>query len=171
MPQGIYCMDANLDKDNIDVSDDNIFLQLLIEKHNITPKQLAGWTGRSLKMIYKYLAGDCTIPSIVWRTIFDHTLDVTVFNIIKGDIPCILATMTGTDYANDYDALKHLLKMRKTQLHCEELVLRILEDGVIDQSDLTTIANFKLAFPDMINSQVQMHQAIIRKFEKLEAKA
>ena len=55
------------EKESIDVSDDNIFLQLLCEKHNISPKQLASWTGRATSTVYKYLAGEIAIPSVIWR--------------------------------------------------------------------------------------------------------
>jgi len=157
------------DKDNIEVSDDNIFLQLLMEKHKIEPKQLAGWTGRKLTTIYKYLSGECTIPSVVWRSIFDHTRDVVVFNVIRGDIPCIISTTSNDDFSFGTDALKQLINMRKSQLKVEEYIVNILEDGRIDKSDLTAIANFKLAFPDMIDAQVRMHQAIITAYRKAEA--
>jgi hypothetical protein len=158
-----------IDKDNIDVSDDNIFLQLLMEKHKIEAKQLAGWSGRKQTTIYKYLSGECTIPSIIWRTIFDHTLDVVVFNIIKGDIPCIMSTVSNEDFSVDSETLKQVLRMRKSQLKVEDLIVQILEDGRIDKSDFQVIANFELAFPEMINNQIKIHQAIINAKKKFEA--
>lgn len=156
---------------DIDVSDDNIFLQLLLEKHNISPKQLAGWTGRACSMIYKYLAGEFTIPSVIWRSLFDHTLDVTVFNIIRGDIPCILATITNQGFEPDAATLKQLLNMRQKQLNLESYILKILSDGEINGKDSEAIANFKLAFPDMIQAQAKIHQAIITAYRKSEAQA
>jgi hypothetical protein len=158
-----------INKDEINVSDDNIFLQLLLEKHNINAKQLACWTGRASSTIYKYLSGEITIPSVVWRSIFDHTLDVAVFNVVRGDIPCVIAPLDKVGISLNAASLSKLLEVRKRQLKCEEYVLQILADGKVDASDIAAIANYKLAFPDMVSSQAQIYQAILNAHAKAEA--
>lgn len=158
-----------MDKDNIDVSDDYLELQRLLDEHKITPKTLATWAGRSLVTIYKYLSGECTIPMIIWRSIFAHTFDIKVFNLVRGDIPIIVVSPTDEDLSFGTDSLRELLSMRQKQLKLEEYILQILEDGQIDSSDRTAVANFRLAFPDMINAQARMHQAIINEYKKYEA--
>lgn len=159
----------NQDKDNIDVSDDNQFLQMLMEKHNITPKQLASWSGRKLTTIYKYLSGECTIPSIVWRSVFERTFDIAVFNIIRGDTPIIVVSPTNEDLSIGTNALAALVSMREKQLKLEEYILQLMADGNINGNDTEAIANFNLAFPDMINSQARLHQAVIAAQKRFEA--
>jgi len=154
-------------KDN-DVSDDNIFLQLLLEKHNISARQLKGWTGIAESTIYKYLSGERTIPSIIWRSIFAHTHDIAVFNLIAGDVPCIIATISKQPFVLNSDALRQLLMMRQKQLYLEQLILDILEDGRVDSSDTKAVANYRLAFPDMVTAQAQIYQAILNAYSKTE---
>ncbi|HAL45491.1 MAG: hypothetical protein A2Y12_08775 [Planctomycetes bacterium GWF2_42_9] len=161
-----------IDKD-IDVSDDYNFLDLLMQKHSITAKQLAGWVGRDLRTIYKYLSGELTIPSVIWRSIFDHTLDSAVFNIIRGDTAVIVVAPTNEDLSLDTSACQALLDMRLKQLELEKYVLQLMQDGQINGTDTEAIAKFNLAFPDMINAQARLHQAVIaaqRKFEALHAR-
>ena len=157
-----------MEKDKIEVSDDNIFLQTLLEKHGISPKQIAGWTGRGVSTIYKYLSGELTIPSVVWRAIFDHTLDPTVFAIVRGDIPCVVTPLVSITCPQGA-SLKRLLEMRKKQLSLENYMLQILENGKIDVSDVTAIANFKLAFNDAIEAQEGIYRAITNECSKAEA--
>jgi hypothetical protein len=151
---------------DIEVSDDYIFLQLLLEKHGIEAKQLAGWIGRATSTIYKYLSGELTIPSVIWRSIFDHTLDIAVFTVIRGNIPCIIAPLIKAMVGPDAATLGKLIDMRQKQLTCEQYILKILQDGKIDQSDTAAIANYKNAFPEMISVQAQLHQAILHEYSK-----
>lgn len=151
---------------DIDVSDDNIFLQQVMEKHGITVKQLAMFTGRAAPTIYKYLSGDLTIPSIVWRSIFERTADVTIFNLFIGSIPCSIAPLVPLKAGPNKATLASLLTMRKKQIAVEGYVLRILADGEIDESDNIAIANYRLAFPDMVSAQTQIFQAIIAAHNK-----
>lgn len=150
------------------MSDDNIFLQLLLEKHKIEAKQLAGWTGKASSTIYKYLSGELTIPSVVWRAIFDHTLDIAVFNIVKGDLPCIISPIALIMIPPDAVTLDKLLEERQKQIDCERYILQILRDGKIDSSDTLAIANYRRAFPEMIATESQIYQAILHEYSKLE---
>jgi len=150
-----------IDRDKIEVSNDCDFLQLLMDKHNINAKQLAGWIGRAPTTIYKYLSGENTIPSVIWRAIFERTHDIAVFNIVRGDLPCVIAPLIQVMIPPDAASLQQLLNMRRKQLKCEEYIVQILSDGKIDSSDIAAIANYKLAFPDMVSSQAQIYQAIL----------
>jgi len=159
-----------INKDNVDVSDDNIFLDLLLQKHGITVKQLAGWTGRAASTIYKYLSGEQTIPSVIWRSIFDHTFDIVVFNIIRGDIPCVIAPLIEVMIPPDAATLGKLLEARRRQIKCEEYVLQILQDGKIDASDEQAIKSYKAAFAEMISTESQIYQAILHGHSKCGAR-
>jgi len=154
---------------DIDVSDDHIFLQQLTERHNINAKQLAGWTGRAASTVYKYMAGNLPIPTIVWRTIFERTLDASIIKLVTGELPCIFAPIGNVTAAPDAATIKNLLSMRDKQLSVEKYILHILSDGVVDQSDESAIANYKLAFPDMIAAQTQIYQAIQHAYKKSKA--
>jgi len=156
-----------MDKESIEVSDDNIFLQQLLDKHNICAKQLALWSGRAASTVYKYLSGELTIPTVVWRSIFERTLDISILKLFTGEISCIFAPLVKIAAKPDATTMSHLLKMRQKQIKCEKYILQILDDGKIDKSDVHAIANYKLAFPDMISTQAQIYQAITNEFEKV----
>ena len=154
------------DRDKIEMSDDNIFLQLLLEKHKIEAKQLAGWVGRATSTVYKYLSGELTIPSVVWRSIFERTHDITVFNIVRGDLPCIIAPLITIMVRPDAATLGKLIEARKKEIRCEEYILQILEDGKVDASDSRAIAQYKEAFSAMVSTATQIYQAITHEFLK-----
>ena len=158
------------DKDKIDVSDDNIFLQLLIEKHNISPKQLASWTGRATSTVYKYLSGEIAIPSVIFRCLFERTLDITILNIIIGTIPCIVAPLTCATIPPDAATLTKLIDDRLKQIKCEQYALQILKDGKVDQSDAAAIAHYKDAFSEMVSTEAQIYQAILHEYSKVKIK-
>ena len=158
-----------MDRDTIQVSDDNILLQQILERHGFCAKQLASWTGRAASTIYKYLSGELTIPSIIWRAIFERTFDTQIFRLFAGEMVCIFAPLDKLTLQPDAASLKRLLDMRRKQINCEEYILQILIDGKVDASDTTAIANFKLAFPDMISAQAQIYQAILHEHSKTEA--
>lgn len=151
-------------KQDIDVSDDNIFLQTLLEKHGIVAKQLAGWTGRATSTVYKYLSGELTIPSIVWRSIFAHTLDIAILKLFTGEIDCVFAPISKVTTPPNATTIKKILEMRQKQIDVEQYILQILQDGRIDASDAKVVAHYKLAFPDMIAVQAQLFQAITHEF-------
>jgi len=150
-----------------DVSDDNIKLQELLEKHDLNVKQLSMWTGRAASTIYKYLSGELTIPSIIWRAIFSRTLDTDVAMLITGEVPCIIAPLVsaGTKAKLDAATLGEIIKVRQSQIDCEKYILKILADGKVDESDTAAIDKYKSTFGEMLKSQSQVFQAITGRFE------
>ncbi len=160
----------DIDRDKIEVSNDNEFLQLLMEKHNINAKQLAGWIGRTPITIYKYLSGELTIPSVVWRAIFDHTLDITVFNIVKGELPCVISPLAALMNPPDAATLKEIIDTRKKHHKHEDYILQILQDGIVDASDSAAIAKYKEIFPLAVAAESQLFQVILREYPRIGAK-
>lgn len=156
-----------IDRDQIEVSNDNDFLQLLMDKHNINAKQLACWTGRRDITIYKYLEGQLTIPSIIWRAIYERTGDISVFNIIKGDLPILIAPLNPVMLEPSADILNKIIEKRQKQIDCEKYVLQILQDGRKDYSDDIVMINYKQAFAEAISAEATIYQTILHKVAKI----
>jgi len=150
-----------------EVSDDNILLQRVIEDHGIPAKQLAMLTGRAASTVYKYLAGGLAIPSIVWRQLYQKTQDPRIVQLITGDVMVAIVPLSPGVMKIDAATLGKLIEARKKQLECEGYVLRILEDGKVDESDRQVVRKYKKGFMEMVVSQSQIFQAITGQYDSI----
>lgn len=75
------------------MSDDHILLIKVLERHDITVKQLSTWTGYAGITIYKYRDGSKTIPSIIWRVLYKQTRDPRIIELLTGDLPIIVTPL------------------------------------------------------------------------------
>ena len=149
------------------MSDDYLLMRDVMERHDITIKQLALDTGLAASTLYKYQAGDCTVPSIVWRVLFERTLDPAIAKLITGALPIVMVPLFKKPQPAVNEAtMKNMLKIRKTQLDCESLVLDIIADGRIDDADAKTISHYKEKFPESIMLQAAMYQAITNEYQE-----
>ena len=148
-----------------DMSDDYIILGQVMDDHQVTPKRLAGLTGRAAVTVYKYLSGEATIPSVVWGVLFNLTKDQRIVSLFVGEVNVSIVPFKLIE-SQGVDALKHLLEVRKKQIGCEKLILDILGDGKVDRSDALLIQQYKQQMPEMIAGQWQIHQAITKRYEE-----
>ncbi len=153
--------------ETIDVSDDHILLQQVIEDHGIPAKQLAILTGRAASTVYKYLAGGLSIPSVVWRQLYQKTQDPRIAQLITGDVMVAIVPLAAGTMKVDAATLGKLIEARKKQIECEGYVLRILEDGKIDESDRAVVQKYKKGFLEMVISQSQIFQAITGQYDSI----
>lgn len=154
-----------LELKDVDVSDDYLILSAVLDEYGITVKQLASLTGRAGSTIYKYLAGEATIPSVVWRAVYAKTRDYRILQLIIGDMAiAVVATDDIPDAEDQAASLDMLLTERQAQLQCEQLVLNILADGKVDRSDRAMIEEYKLKHPRMIETQHRLFQAIMNTY-------
>lgn len=146
-----------------DMSDDHILMIKLLERHDITVKQLAMWTGYAAPTVYKYRDGHKTIPSIIWRVLYKRTRDPRIVELITGDVPVAVVPL---DVGDDDvpSAIAHLLDVREKQIDWEKALHKILADGRIDALDARRIREMKAQFPLMIRTQAQLQQAITRQY-------
>ncbi|HIJ67255.1 MAG TPA: hypothetical protein HPP51_03100 [Planctomycetes bacterium] len=151
-----------------EVSDDNIMLGRICDEHNITAKKLSLMTGRAASTVYKYLAGEATIPSVVWRSVFKLTSDQRIFELITGDEPVCCVQLPTSPAKLDLPTLDSLIRMRQKQLSCEKFVLKILEDSKITSADRKAIEDYKVKFPEMVAAQSQVFEAITKRFTGVE---
>ena len=160
-------MDAAKD---INVSDDHLTLSDICEEHGVGPKQLASATGRSLSQIYRYLSGEATIPSIVWRVLYVRTRDIRITQLITGEVAVTVVDLIGDDRSIfeklDAPSLKQLVNHRRQQLVCEESLLDILADGAVNKRDTKAIGAYKRNHPKMIATAVQLYRAVMDQFER-----
>lgn len=153
--------------EDINVSDDHLLLQEILEGHGLTAKWLIGKTGRSSSQVYRYLGGEATIPSVVWRVLYERTRDERIGRLFTGDVPVVTVGLkiehSGADAAT---SIKQLCAARKQQLTFEETLLDILADGVINERDRKYIAKLKAEFPKMISLQTQIYSAVTGEYQK-----
>jgi len=157
----------------VEVSDDHILLSTICDERDITAKQLSMLTGRALSTVYKYLAGELTIPSVMWRSLYKLTLDVRIMLLLAGDVPIIIVPLIKQKCKNgneDTPSLQELIEVRKKQIACESLVLKILADNRIDSADRIAVAKYRTEFALMIENQSQIFQAITHEFNVATAK-
>ncbi|MBW8017085.1 MAG: hypothetical protein FVQ82_12945 [Planctomycetes bacterium] len=152
--------------EDINVSDDHILLSDIVLENDITPKQLAGATGLAVSTIYKYLAGGCTIPSIVWRVVYKMTADARIVQLVTGDVPQVIVPLTnGTGIKANGDKLAGLIAMRQEQIEFESELLKVIASDNSKAEKLQAIETLKQKFPKLVTSQTQLLQAITGKYD------
>ena len=156
-----------MNSEDINVSDDHLLMQEVMERHGIEAKEMAIWTGIARSTIYKYMIGAATIPSVIWRVLFERTLDPAVAKLITGGLPFILVPLFKKPQpACDAATLCSIVKVRKTQLACESLVLDIIGDGKIDDADARLIEEYKKIFPESVMQQAAVFQAVTHGYKE-----
>ncbi len=149
-----------------DMSDDHILLITILDDHEINVKQLAADTGYGASTLYRFLAGGATIPSVIWRSLFNRTGDARICRLMTGDVPVMTVRLLNSDKKLDGVTLKNLIETRQKQIEFEKRVLNIIADGKIDGLDRKDIAELKRVFPDMISNLAQIYHAITGDYEK-----
>lgn len=140
------------------VSDDNLLLSQILEDGGITVKQLCLYTGRSSACVYRYLSGEATIPSLVWRVLYDKTEDARILTLVAGDRKVL--AVTPKDAGGLKMSLESLVAMRKQQVSVEAELLEILTDG--NHADHhQAVERFKMAFPRMVGIQARLYGMIV----------
>jgi len=154
---------------DMDMSDDNILLISVLERREITVKQLAMWTGYAEATVYKYRDGSKTIPSIIWRVLYKQTRDPRIMELVTGDLPVIVTALPEAKAAGGAAAtaatLETLIESRTQQLDWERDILGILADGRIDALDRRQVAQIKERFPKMLATLVQLQQTITNQYD------
>jgi len=147
-------------REDNNMSDDHLLMSELLEAHGITVKQLALGSGYAASHIYRFLAGHATIPMIIWRVLWEKTSDQRIIRLITGETTVEVIPLLEQVPKLDKATIRHLHNERRKQIECEGLVLDILADGVIDGHDRKRIAEYRRAFPELIQSLYQTYQAI-----------
>ena len=156
----------NIDKDEINVSDDHLLLTDLLDEYAIPVKQLAREAGRAASTLYKFCSGERTIPSVIWRTLYRLTRDGRIPTLLTGDVPVVVAPILADALKIDRPTIRTLWDQRKKTLTVEQNVLNIINDGVIDGTDRRQLEKYNKNFPELIQSLYQVHEAINREFQK-----
>jgi len=150
--------------EDIEMSDDYLVLREVLDDHDIPAKALAAAIGRQRSQTYRYLAGESTIPSVVWRWIFERTRDPRIVHLITGEVPVEVVPVP-EPAAQDAATIQRLIKMRREQIEFEQAVLSILEDGQIDAGDGRLIADLRRRYPAMMQSISGIYRAVLGAYE------
>ena len=153
-------------KDLIEVSDDHLLLQAVCESHNVTAKRLAMLSGRAASTIYKYMCGEATIPSVLWRALYAATKDERIVNLITGEVPVAVVELPTEAVRLDAATVKSLIECRRRALACEQAILEIIADGKVDADDRVAVERYNTEFPRLISSLYQTFMAINGRYEK-----
>jgi predicted DNA-binding transcriptional regulator AlpA len=165
-------MQANgMEYEDLNVSDDHIVLQEVIARHGLTAKQLAAWTGLAQSTIYRYLSGQVTIPSIIWRAIYERTLDYSILRLITGCLPHAVVPLfvAGKPIATD-KSLSTMARCRKIQIECELLAMDLLAMDLLAEgkTDAAVMARYRDTFGKSIVLQSQIYQSITGDFTPVQ---
>ncbi|MDH4203796.1 MAG: hypothetical protein OEV87_13020, partial [Phycisphaerae bacterium] len=144
---------------------DCLVLSEVLEAHGLSPKWLKVATGRSLSQVYRYLSGEATIPSLVWRALYAKTRDGRIIDVFVGEIPSVLVDLTCMP-CRQAPSINDLVKARKKQIACEQEMLDILADGKVDRHDAKCVERLEREFSEMIRTQSQIYYAIKRAYER-----
>lgn len=147
------------------MSDDHILMHEIREANGITVKQLAAETGLAAPTIYKYLGGQATIPSVLWRILFDMTEDPRIWQLITGHKRMTLICDEEPRSPLDWPGLKDLIKARRHQIEFEKEVLDILEDGKVDRSDRITVEKIRQDYPKAVKAMANIYYAVVEAYE------
>jgi hypothetical protein len=135
---------------------DAIILAQVMEERGLNVKALAARAGCDEGTLYKYLAGQRTCPSIIFRHAFECTLDSRLLRLIAGAVPiCIHAlgqiapadspTPTATEVRKLPlpEALDLVLIAIEKCATSGRFMHQIARDGRFDRADLSTADQFE----------------------------
>lgn len=148
------------------MSDDHLLLQDICEEQSITAKQLASRCGRAICSVYRYLSGEATIPTLIWRTVYGISRDVRIVKLMTGEVPVMVAQVAEEMARIDKPAVRHLLAMRKKQIAFEAEAINITADGIIDKKDRHAVARYRKVFPEMMELQFQIYKGICDNYDR-----
>jgi hypothetical protein len=151
--------------EEVPMSDDHILMHTIVEDHAITVKQLAGETGLAAPTIYKYLGGQATIPSVIWRKLFETTGDARIWKLVTGKTRMTLVHQSEKRVPLGRPVLMDLIRARRHQIEFEKEVLDILEDGRIDRSDRITIAKIEQDYPKAVDAMASIYYAVVEAYK------
>jgi hypothetical protein len=139
------------------VSDDHFLLGQILEDGGITVKQLCLYSGRSAACVYRYLSGEATIPSLIWRVLFERTGDHRILTLVAGD-QRVLAIVP-KDCGDLKLSLDTVVAMRKQQIAIESEILDVLSSPDKDRRE--AVNKFKMDFPRMVGMQAKLYGMIV----------
>lgn len=149
---------------DIQVSDDHLLLSAICDEHGLTAKWLAMKVGLHQSSVYRYLSGEATIPSVVWRELFAKTRDLRIVKLMVGEVPLEVIPLDRVD--GDAVGYADWLEQRKVELDVERELLAIFADGTVDANDATAIEAYELHFNRSIATQVNLRHRILAEYKK-----
>ncbi len=146
------------------MNDDYILLQQVTEDHGVTARTLGYMTGLATSSVYKYLGGTATIPSVIWRALYERTRDQRILQLLTGELPIVVVDLA--DEPSDTPAvLADLIEQCKFGCEIEQHILKILADGEINKKDRREIEEYRTKLPESLRRQYQLFDRINRKFQ------
>lgn len=132
---------------------DSTLLSEIAQQHpTFSVKALAFRSGRDISTIYRYLAGEKTIPSDVLRSAFELTLDIRLVGLIAGGVPLKIEALTPPEpgAASGIHPLPAVAEMlpracesAKKAVAGVEYISKIVADGRVAKSDAADIEKFR----------------------------
>lgn len=121
-------------------------VRTVIDDRNVTVKAIASRIGCDDSTVYRYLAGERTMPSIVIRTVFELTGDKRLIEIVCG--PVMVDSIVPASPAPHLrippvdQLLEDSARIVQSAADCLPYMGKILRDNRVDESDRNAIAKF-----------------------------
>ena len=149
------------------ITEEHLFVQELLKKHDVTISQLAFQAGMADSTVYEYTGGrKKNFPISIWRALFELTEDVRIVELVTGSVETFVVPIPKCYSDGDaQDTIKQLIEKRKKDIECEIAILDILSDGVIDQNDLKSIENYRMTHPEALMLDSQIYYTIMNQYE------
>ena len=149
------------------MTDEYIFIQDMLKRHNISVSQLAEAASMADSTMYEYTGGRRKNPPLcIYRALYALTEDPCVLDLVIGDVESFVIPMPKKGVDDTGEAtMKKLIEKRKKDIECEMAILEILSDGKIDAEDKTAIEQYRQAHPESIKLSAQVYHSIMRQYQ------
>ncbi len=146
---------------------ENLLMQDLLSKYDITISQLAQKCGLADSTVYEYTGGrKKNIPVNIWRALFELTEDMLILELITGNSEIFAVPKPKFNRENiDNATLQKLIEKRRKDLECEMAILEILSDGKVDKTDHQSVETYKSVQPESFKLGWQIYSIITNEFQ------
>lgn len=124
-------------------SKESSLLQRLVEEGVCTAKQMAMWSGRNVKTIYRYLSGERIVPLDVYRATFEKTRDLRIVSLVTGQVPVSVALCEEGNGDDPSQLVLSCAAAVNQAAACLTSVANVVSDGKVDRYDDPAIAEFE----------------------------
>jgi len=139
-------------------------LQMMVDD-GLTPKRMAFITGYSYQQVWKYIQADATPTTEFLNQLYLETGDIRLVRLITSGRNIVVCEVEVRPDLSDKDLLAEMIKDRRSELARESMLLKILEDGKVDESDRKVIEAYNDEFDKGMSHAFALRDLVNRKFK------
>lgn len=119
--------------------------QEIVEDHQLPIKRLAMVVGVDQATVYRWLAGERTVPLDLYRALFELTRDFRLIAMVAGRVPLTCTVNPEGPPPELADILPRALLSIESAAEAARALHRIVSDRRVDQSDAAALRDFRAA--------------------------